>query len=115
MCAFYPGKSLNLDIFFLCYRDIGVLNPLDSPHHMRIDDVVSYREGVTLDRPVKNKDGSFVNVGLRKELKIDKHLKAGVRVTVKLDPHDHGMSFLKTVSDSSFIYSCAISDLTCSR
>ena len=52
---------------------------------MRVDDELPYREGVVLDRPVKNGEGSFVNVGLRKEVKVDKHLQPGIRVTVKIE------------------------------
>eukprot|EP00794_Sanderia_malayensis_P015660 gene15660-17240_t len=63
----------------------GLLNPLDCPHHMRIDDICTYREGVVLDRPVKKGGGSYVNVGLRKEIQVDKHLKPNTRVTVKLE------------------------------
>lgn len=44
----------------------GILNPLDSPHHMRADDNCQYREGVVLDKPVKTGKGSFANVGLLK-------------------------------------------------
>ena len=64
---------------------VGLLNPLDSPHHMRIDDESFYREGIVLDRPVKKGQGSFVNVGLRREIQVDRHLKAGIRVTVKMN------------------------------
>lgn len=44
----------------------GLLNPLDSPHHMRMDEDSEYREGVVLDRPTKQGKGSFVNCGMRK-------------------------------------------------
>lgn len=44
----------------------GLLNPLDSPHHMRIDDESEYREGIVLDRPSKQGQGSLVNCGMRK-------------------------------------------------
>lgn len=44
----------------------GLLNPLDSPHHMRTDDESEYREGVVLDRPTKQGQGSLVNCGMRK-------------------------------------------------
>lgn len=49
-------------------RFVGLLNPLDCPHHMRIDDKAKYREGVVLDRPAKAKaqGGSYVNAGMRK-------------------------------------------------
>ncbi|XP_065646254.1 putative methyltransferase C9orf114 homolog isoform X2 [Hydra vulgaris] len=77
--------------FFPVHQDLkyaGILNPLDCPHHMRADDIVAYREGVTLNRPVKKGEGSFVNVGVMKDVKIDKHLKPNIRVTVKLDPYE---------------------------
>ena len=51
---------------------------------MRIDDESLYREGLVVDRPVKRGQGSFVNAGLRKEVQVDRHLKAGIRVTVKM-------------------------------
>jgi predicted SPOUT superfamily RNA methylase MTH1 len=56
-----------------------------------------YREGVTLDMPAtpaaspptNDGGGCLVNVGLRKDVRLDRRLKPGVRVTVKLDPrHD---------------------------
>lgn len=45
-----------------------------------------YREGITLARPTKPGQGCFVDVGLWKEVQIDKALVPGVRVTVKMDP-----------------------------
>ncbi|XP_028274499.1 putative methyltransferase C9orf114 homolog [Parambassis ranga] len=74
--------------FFPMHQDLqyaGLLNPLDSPHHMRIDEESEYREGIVLDRPSKEKKGSLVNCGMRKEVRIDKQLQAGLRVTVKLN------------------------------
>ncbi|OXB72182.1 UNVERIFIED_CONTAM: hypothetical protein H355_000899 [Colinus virginianus] len=73
--------------FFPKHGDLqfaGLLNPLDSPHHMRVDEDSEYREGVVLDRPSKPGRGSFVNCGMKKEVQIDKQLKPGVRVTVRL-------------------------------
>ena len=52
---------------------------------MKVDDDMPYREGVVLDRPVKKGSGSFVNVGMQKEVRIDKSIKPGVRVTVKME------------------------------
>lgn len=66
------------------YVVLGLLNPLDTPHHMKVDDDMPYREGVVLDRPVKKGCGSFANVGMRKEVRIDRSIKPGVRVTVKM-------------------------------
>lgn len=51
---------------------------------MRIDDDSLYREGLVVDRPVKKGQGSYVNAGLRKEVQVDRHLKAGIRVTVRM-------------------------------
>lgn len=65
---------------------VGLLNPLDAPHHMRMDEDVLYREGVVLDQPIKTsgKGGSYVNCGMRKNVQVDKKLKPGVRVTVEM-------------------------------
>ncbi|KAM6901618.1 putative methyltransferase C9orf114 homolog [Lycodopsis pacificus] len=74
--------------FFPKHQDLqyaGLLNPLDSPHHMRIDDQSDYREGIVLDRPIKPGKGSLVNCGMRKDVRIDKQLQSGLRVTVKLN------------------------------
>ncbi|XP_041368516.1 putative methyltransferase C9orf114 [Gigantopelta aegis] len=82
-CPQYLRKS-----FFPQHKDLqyaGILNPLDCPHHMRTSEDCIFREGVVLDKPVKPGKGSFVNVGLQKEVQIDRELRAGVRVTVKLD------------------------------
>lgn len=82
-CPQYLRKS-----FFPKHPDLqfaGLLNPLDSPHHMRMDEEAEFREGVVLDRPSKPGKGSFVNCGMRKEVQIDKQLKMGLRVTVQLN------------------------------
>ena len=58
----------------VCCSPLGLLNPLDCPHHMRQDDHTPFREGVVLDRPVKQgakgtkgtKGGSYVDCGMRK-------------------------------------------------
>ncbi|XP_048876472.1 putative methyltransferase C9orf114 homolog [Brienomyrus brachyistius] len=81
-CPQYLRKS-----FFPKHQDLqfaGLLNPLDSPHHMRMDEEAEFREGVVLDRPCKPGKGSLVNCGMRKEVQIDKQLQAGLRVTVCL-------------------------------
>ena len=72
---------------------IGLLNPLDCPHHAKADEEIHYREGVVLDKPSKETKGSFVNVGLLKEVQIDKKLNAGVRVTVEMLSSINGTSF----------------------
>lgn len=68
----------------------GLLNPLDSPHHMRRDSDCEFREGVVLDKPVQHGHGSYVDVGLTKEVQLDRKLVPGVRVTVQLEPLTKG-------------------------
>ncbi|KAM8827800.1 putative methyltransferase C9orf114 homolog [Spinachia spinachia] len=83
--------------FFPKHQDLqyaGLLNPLDSPHHMRIDDESDFREGIVLDRPLKPGKGSLVNCGMRKDVRIDKRLQSGLRVTVKLNKTQHQESKL---------------------
>ncbi|XP_041481352.1 putative methyltransferase C9orf114 isoform X4 [Lytechinus variegatus] len=94
-------------IFFPRHSDLqyaGLLNPLDSPHHVRANEEVAYREGVVVDRPVAKGRGSLVNVGLYKEVEIDKKLQAGLRVTVKMNAKKEASSKLspcKVVSPSA--------------
>lgn len=82
-CPQYLRKA-----FFPKHQDLqfaGILNPLDSPHHMRQDEESEFREGVVVDRPTKAGHGSLVNCGMKKEVKIDKKLEPGLRVTVRLN------------------------------
>lgn len=41
--------------------------PLESQHHLKINELFPYREGVVLKRPVKENQGSWVDIGLDKE------------------------------------------------
>lgn len=49
-----------------------------------------YREGIVSDVPIKKGSGSYVNVGLLKEVKVDKVLTPKLRVTVKMLPPKDG-------------------------
>ncbi|DBA04347.1 TPA: hypothetical protein N0F65_002109 [Lagenidium giganteum] len=73
---------------FPMHKDLscaGLLNPLDTPHHLRANEWSVYREGIVVDRPLKNNEGSHVNVGLMKEVAVDKRIQPGIRVTVRID------------------------------
>ncbi|KAJ8983803.1 hypothetical protein NQ317_008929 [Molorchus minor] len=73
--------------FFPLHADFkycGVLNPLNAPHHLGINDEFTFREGIVLNKPAKSGQGSYVNVGLLKEVHVDKLITPGVRCTVKL-------------------------------
>ncbi|XP_016973690.2 putative methyltransferase C9orf114, partial [Drosophila rhopaloa] len=74
--------------FFPLHKDLkysGLLNPLDTPHHLRQQSMFRYREGVICDK--KAKEGhSYANVGLLNDVLVDKAIEPGVRVTVKMEP-----------------------------
>lgn len=62
------------------------MNPIESKHHLKNDEFHQYREGVVLNRPVKEQaSGSWVDIGLSKQAKIDYKLQPLTRVTVKLN------------------------------
>ena len=69
-------------------KNVGLLNPLDTPHHVRVDERSMYREGVVVNRPgPKLKTGGvgcWVNVGLKHEVEVARPIRPGVRVTVKM-------------------------------
>ncbi|KAE9455799.1 hypothetical protein C3L33_12292, partial [Rhododendron williamsianum] len=65
-------------------RFVGLLPPLDAPHHLRKHEWAAYREGITLKEQAPNSAGTLVDVGLSKNVLIDKVLEPGVRVTVAM-------------------------------
>lgn len=65
-------------------RFVGLLPPLDAPHHLRKHEWGSYREGVTLREKAPNSAGTLVDVGLSKNVVVDKVLGPGTRVTVAM-------------------------------
>jgi methyltransferase len=82
--------------FFPIHNDLkftGLLAPLESQHHLRINNEFQYREGVITNKP--HPKGSFVNVGLLNDVLVDKQLTEGLRVTVKLPPNCDNKSKLK--------------------
>lgn len=86
--------------FFPIHKDLqyaGVLNPLDAPHHLRQQDISLYREGVVSNKPVKSGKGSQVNIGLLNEVRVDKVLMPGLRVTVKIPPNQENPKKMKGI------------------
>ncbi|KAJ7954920.1 Methyltransferase C9orf114 protein [Quillaja saponaria] len=61
---------------------VGLLPPLDAPHHLRKHEWGPYREGVTLKERASNSVGSLVDVGLSKPVVVDQILEPGKRFTV---------------------------------
>ncbi|KAF8401672.1 hypothetical protein HHK36_012618 [Tetracentron sinense] len=110
-------------------RSVGLLPPLDAPHHLRKHEWAKYREGVTLKEKAPNSVGTVVDVGLKgvpnplrqglvlsgvhteplgifptdtKHVVIDQVLEPGTRVTVAMGTNRHLESdcFHKIVSSS---------------
>ncbi|KAJ0243854.1 hypothetical protein HA466_0198460 [Hirschfeldia incana] len=65
-------------------RFVGMLPPVDAPHHLRKHEWEHYREGVTLREKPTNSEGTLVDVGLDKSVVVDQVLSPGVRVTVAM-------------------------------
>ncbi|XP_015888025.1 uncharacterized protein LOC107423027 isoform X2 [Ziziphus jujuba] len=65
-------------------RFVGMLPPLDAPHHLRKHEWAPFREGVTLKERVSNPVGTLVDVGLSKSIIIDQVIDPGTRVTVAM-------------------------------
>ncbi|KAD5317849.1 hypothetical protein E3N88_17795 [Mikania micrantha] len=66
-------------------RFVGLLPPLDAPHHLRKHEWAPYREGcVTLLQQAPTSASTLVDVGLTKNVVIDQALEPGTRVTVAM-------------------------------
>ena len=48
-------------------RCAGIMNPLETKHHLKSNEWFAYRDGVVIKRPVKDLKGSWVNIGLTKD------------------------------------------------
>lgn len=92
---------------FPMHRDLrfaGLLNPLDCPHHLRIEDDFPYREGITLPNnngdPAKDtmieKGKTLVECGLKRRVIVNRKIKEGVRVTL-------GMKTIKGSRNKDYI------------
>lgn len=65
-------------------RYVGMLPPLDAPHHLRKHEWAPYREGVTLKERDTSSMRTVVDVGLDKNVVVDQTHEPGVRVTVAM-------------------------------
>ncbi|KAJ4833776.1 hypothetical protein Tsubulata_912653 [Turnera subulata] len=65
-------------------RVVGMLPPLDAPHHLRKHEWAPFREGVTLNGEVPQSTGTFVDVGLSQNVVVDQVLDPGIRITVAM-------------------------------
>lgn len=84
-------------------RWVGLLSPLDAPHHLRKYERLPYREGAVFPpekcpKPPSGEDGCWVNCGLEEPVWVSGHaLPSGVRVTVRIDTHAGDGSYARGV------------------
>ncbi|XP_047335122.1 putative methyltransferase C9orf114 [Impatiens glandulifera] len=74
-------------------RYVGVLPPLDAPHHLRKHEWAPFRDGVTKERDSKS-GGTLVDVGLSKDAIIDEVREPGIRVTVAMGTNRNSIADL---------------------
>ncbi|KAK6254998.1 hypothetical protein QUC31_016701 [Theobroma cacao] len=70
-------------------RYVGMLPPLDAPHHLRKHEWAPFREGVTLKERGTSSVGTVVDVGLDKNVVVDQVLEPGIRVTVAMGTNNN--------------------------
>ncbi|KAI8338265.1 putative RNA methyltransferase [Chlamydoabsidia padenii] len=63
----------------------GLLPRLEVPHHPSMEDMTTYREGVTIGPYYKEEGMTLVDIGCLRRAKVNRLLQEGVRVTVELD------------------------------
>ncbi|XP_049936412.1 uncharacterized protein LOC116264670 isoform X2 [Nymphaea colorata] len=82
-------------------RFVGLLPPLDAPHHVRKHEWLPYREGVTLKGKPSGSPGTLVDVGLNKEVVVEQTLEPGQRVTVAMGSNRQLESIIREVTSPS--------------
>ncbi|KAJ6768949.1 CLASS IV SAM-BINDING METHYLTRANSFERASE-RELATED [Salix koriyanagi] len=93
-------------------RFVGMLPPLDAPHHLRKHEWAPFREGVTLNEKVPNSGETLVDVGLSKNVAVNQVLEPGIRVTVAMgtnrnldaDPPRQVVSLLKPMEEAGMYW-----------
>lgn len=65
-------------------KNAGLMNPIECDHHLKTNELIEFREGMVIDRPAKAGSGSWVEIGLKQQAKIDYVLPPKTRVTVRL-------------------------------
>lgn len=71
-------------------RFAGLMNPLDAPHHLRVNEICEFREAVVIpernDQISSNQHStsSLADCGLRSMVRLNEEEKIGTRITVRL-------------------------------
>lgn len=84
-----------LSSLFQIFFFLGLLNPLDTGHHLKEYDESQFREGIVTNSVHPEKGGCYVNIGLKKDCFIKESLTPGLRVTIELDSDNNSAKKLK--------------------
>ena len=79
-------------------RHAAILKSMDIPHHLKIDDRLPYREGVTIPFPTSKRDqrGTLIDLGMGKAILPNDTIEPYTRVTLD-------MSRVKETSNTEYI------------
>ena len=69
-------------------NNVGLMNPIQASHHLKTDQVCEFRDGVALERPTKHGSGSWVDIGLKQQAKMDVLVLPLTRVTLRLKNYE---------------------------
>jgi predicted SPOUT superfamily RNA methylase MTH1 len=69
-------------------NNVGLMNPIEAKHHLKADQPSEFREGVALERPTKHGAGSWVDIGLRQQARMNILVLPLTRVTLRLQNFD---------------------------
>jgi methyltransferase len=64
--------------------NVGLMNPIEAKHHLKADQPSQFREGVALERPTKHGAGSWVDIGLKQQARMDLLVLPLTRVTLRI-------------------------------
>lgn len=65
-------------------NNVGLMNPIEALHHFKADDKTQFRDGVAVERPTKNGAGSWVDIGLKQQARMDHLVLPLTRVTLRI-------------------------------
>lgn len=65
-------------------NNVGLMNPIEAMHHLKVHEPCEFREGVALERPTKSGAGSWVDIGLKQQARMNHLVLPLTRVTLRL-------------------------------
>lgn len=69
-------------------NNVGLMNPVEARHHLKTEEKSEFREGVALERPTKAGAGSWVDIGLKQQARMDQLVLPLTRVTLRIKNYE---------------------------